>query len=86
MSSPADEVLCGSSIELRNFGGWKPGALWKDARFDTTHRDDMDRVGDRGRDEAGGMGTRVPEPFFSAEMRFFPRDEVDETRSWFGAD
>lgn len=73
-------------IELEDFQGWKPEALWKDVKFDATHQDDMKRVAVVGEKKLEEWGTKVSKPFFKADMRFFSPDEADEARDWLRAD
>lgn len=69
-------------MELRDFAGWEPEALWEDIKFDATHQDEMDRVAVVGDSSWEEWGTRLSDPFFKADLRFFTYDEADEARSW----
>ena len=69
-------------IQLEDFRGWKPDALWQDVKFDVTHQDDMERVAVVGEKKLEDWGIKLSKPFFKADMRFFPREEADEAREW----
>ena len=69
-------------IELRDFHGWTPAALWKDLRFDAQHQDDMARIAVVGESRWQEFGTIISQPFLKAEMRFFPVEEATDARRW----
>lgn len=69
-------------IELRDFSGWTPPALWKDIRFDARHQHDMERIAVVGEKRLEDWGTKLSKPFLEADMRFFPREEAEEARRW----
>lgn len=69
-------------VELVDFQGWEPRALWDELRFDAAHRDAFGRmavVGDKAWQE---WGTKLSKPFFAAEMRFFEPSRIDAARDW----
>lgn len=72
-------------IELSDFKGWTPPALWKDIRFDARHQDDMERIAVVGEERLEEWGTKLSKPFIKADMRFFSSDEADEARHWLTA-
>lgn len=72
-------------IELRDFTGWTPSGLWKEVRFDATHQDDLDRVAVVGENGWEEWGTKLSKPFFKADVKFFPRERMDEARAWLRA-
>lgn len=72
-------------IELRDFSGWTPAALWKDIRFDARHQDDMERIAVVGEKRLEDWATKLSKPFLKADMRFFPREEAQEARRWLTA-
>lgn len=69
-------------IELHDFTGWTPPALWKDIRFDAQHQDDMERIAVVGERRWEDWATRLSKPFLKADVRFFPREEAEEARRW----
>lgn len=73
-------------IELNDFSGWTPAALWRDIKFDARHQDEMERIAVVGEKRAEEWGTKVSKPFLKAEMRFFAREDAAEARRWLLAD
>lgn len=73
-------------IELRDFKGWTPAALWKDIRFDAGHQDDMKRIAVVGENGVEKWVTKLSKPFLKAGMRFFSLAEAEEARRWLTAD
>lgn len=70
-------------IELEpDFTGWDLGGLWRELKFDARHKDSFGRiaiVGDKNWEE---WGTKASDPLFTAEMRFFERDEIAAATRW----
>ncbi len=68
---------------LTEFEGWSAGALWEEIKFDLKHLKDLKKiamVGDRRwEEEALALLCR---PFTSAEVKFFPVEEVNIARQW----
>ena len=69
-------------IELHDFHGWSPAALWKDLRFDARHQDDMERIAVVGEKRWEEWAIGLSQPFMKADMRFFRMDEAEEARRW----
>lgn len=72
----------GFYIELRDFEGWEPAALWEDLKFDARHQDEMDRVAVVGEKQWQEWGTRLSDPFFKAEVAYFAPEKAEEARRW----
>lgn len=73
-------------VEMHDFHGWDPGALWADIKFDVKHFADFGRiamVGDKKWEK--GMATFC-KPFTTAKVRYFPIEQLTEARSWVSAD
>jgi len=69
-------------VHLENFDGWSAGALWEDVKFDAKHFRDIERlaiIGDQ--DWEKGM-TTFCKPFTTAEVKFFPPEEIEQARAW----
>lgn len=69
-------------VELDGFEGWDAVGLWQERKFDVTHNDDMGRVavvGDKAWEE---WGTKISQPFFSADMKYFDRTQKAAARDW----
>ena len=73
-------------LEMVDFHGWEPGALWEDLKFDFRHFAHLDRlamVGDRRWERAMSI---VCKPFTTAKIRYFDRKDIDEARAWLESD
>lgn len=69
-------------FEMRDFHGWRAGALWEDLKFDMKHFADIDRlamVGERKWEK--GMAVFC-NPFTTAKIRYFDRAEIDQAVQW----
>jgi hypothetical protein len=69
-------------LEMVDFHGWEPGALWEDIKFDLRHFTHLDRlamVGDRRWEKAMSIFCK---PFTTAKIRYFDRKEIDQARTW----
>ena len=65
-----------------DFSGWDLGGLWRELKFDVRHKDSFGRiaiVGDRRWEE---WGTRLFDPLFRAEMKFFGWADLDSAERW----
>lgn len=69
-------------IELEDFKGWDSGGLWEDIKFDFAHRESMERVAIIGDKAWQDWGTWLAKPFFKAEIRFFPREDLAKAEAW----
>ena len=69
-------------VELRDFKGFSPGAMWEDAKFGAKHFNDIDRlavVGDKAWERAM---TAFAKPFTTAKVRYFDESQRQEARRW----
>ena len=69
-------------VLMSDFSGWDLGGLWRDLKFDVKHKDSFGRiaiVGDRKWEE---WGTKLFDPLFRAEMKFFATAERGAAQSW----
>ena len=72
-------------VEMVDFHGWKPGALWEDVKFDLRHFAHLERVamvGDRKWEKAMSIFCK---PFTTAKVRYFDHAEIGEARRWLEA-
>lgn len=69
-------------IVLRDFRGWDLEGAWRDLKFDIEHQDEMDRIAIVGEKTWEKWGTKLSEPFFKADVRFFTPDHAAEARAW----
>jgi hypothetical protein len=73
-------------LEMVDFHGWQPGALWEDLKFDVAHFSHLERlamVGDRSWEKALSV---VCKPFTTAEVRYFDRRNMAKARAWLEED
>jgi len=67
---------------MRDFHGWKAGALWEDLKFDWKHYSDIEKLAVIG-DKAWEKGITVfCRPFTKAKIRFFKHDHIEQARQW----
>ena len=67
---------------LPDFAGWDLAGLWRDLKFDIRHKDQFGRIAIVGNRKWEEWGTKLFDPLFRAEMRFFPPDRLDEGEVW----
>lgn len=67
---------------LPDFAGWDLAGLWRDLKFDIRHNDLFGRIAIVGNRKWEEWGTKLFDPLFRAEMRFFPADRRDEGEAW----
>jgi len=67
---------------MKDFHGWKAGALWKDIKFDLQHFSDIEKIaflGDKKWEK--GMSTFC-RPFTTAQIRYFDASQANEADDW----
>ena len=70
-------------IELApDFSGWDLGGLWRELKFDVRHKDSFGRIGIVGNRKWEEWGTKVFDPLFHAEMKFFEPSERQAAEDW----
>ena len=70
-------------IELApDFSGWDMGGLWRDLKFDAKHKDSFGRIAMVADSSWEEWGTKLFDPLFRAEMRFFTPVERVAAESW----
>ena len=70
-------------IELApDFSGWDLGGIWRDLKFDAKHKDSFGRIAIVGDDKWEEWGTKLSNPLFRAEMRFFAPSKRDVAENW----
>ena len=60
----------------------EPSALWENLRFAFRHMKHVERVAGVADQAWMGKLTKLANPFFSAEMRFFPAEQIEAARAW----
>src|SRR5579862_3949167 len=58
-------------VEMHDFHGWDPAALWEDVKFDVKHFDDLERIGMIGEAKWEEWMATFCKPFTSAEIGYF---------------
>lgn len=69
-------------VQLRQFEGWSPGAVWEDVKLGYRHFSDFERlavVGDKYWEE---WMVRLARPFTLAETRYFEPPDIDQALEW----
>lgn len=70
-------------IELApDFSGWDIGGVWRDLNFDLRHKNSFGRIAVVGDSRWEEWGTRLSDPLFRAEMKFFGRADLDSAERW----
>lgn len=70
-------------IELApDFSGWDLGGFWRDLKFDVRHKDSFGRIAIVGDSKWEKWGTKIFEPLFRAEMKFFRPSQRSHAESW----
>ena len=71
-------------VRLDDFRGWTPRALLEELRYDVRHRDDFEKVAVVGEKKVEELATKISEPFFSGDVRFF--ETLGAARAWMAED
>ena len=64
------------------FHGWEAAALWDDAHFGLTHRNDFDKMGVVGGPRWVAWGLKLAAMAISGEIRNFSQSEREEAMNW----
>ena len=65
-----------------DFHGWEAAALWDDARFGITHRNDFEKIGLIGGASWVEWGVKLAAMVVGGEIRSFSPDEREEAMNW----
>jgi len=69
-------------FEMRDFHGWRAGALWEDVKFDVKHFSDIEClafVGDKKWEKGMSIFCK---PFTKARIRYFDLSEIYKAYDW----
>lgn len=70
-------------IELSaDFSGWDLTGLWRDLKFDIRHKDQFGRIAIIGDEKWEKWSTKLFDPFFRAEMKFFEQGQQKAAENW----
>ena len=64
------------------FHGWDLHAAWDDMAFGIKHNQDLERIAMVGDKVWEKWMAKLSKPFCSAEVEFFPADEIDAAWDW----
>ncbi len=67
------------------FHGWEAAALWDDALFGITHRNDFEKMGVIGGPKWVEWGLRIAALAISGEIKSFSSNEREEALRWISA-
>jgi len=73
-------------VELVDFHGWTPGALWEDTKFDAKHFNDIERlafVGDARWEKGMAVFCKA---FTTAKIQYFDISQEEEAKRWIRED
>ena len=73
-------------IELEDFQGWEPKALWDDFELGREYDEHFDRIAivteDRSQEWLAKIATVFSKPFFDTQVQTFSRDEFQQAWDW----
>ena len=69
-------------VEMRDFHGWTPGALWQDIKFDAKHFNDIERIAMVGETKWQHGMSVFCKPFTGAKLRYYDHGAIEEARAW----
>ena len=69
-------------LELEDFHGWEPKAIWDDFKLGQSHPYDFERIAIIGDQNWERWITLLAKPFTQAQVRYFNRDEHDKAWDW----
>jgi len=67
---------------MRDFHGWRLGALWQDIKFDLRHFKQIVRIALVGETKWQEWMSAICVPFTTGEIRFFHHDQLEAARGW----
>lgn len=68
-----------------DFHGWEAAALWDDARFGATHRNDFEKMGILGGPKWVDWGVKLAALIVSGEVRSFSLSDREAALNWIKA-
>jgi hypothetical protein len=69
-------------VIMRDFHGWRMGALWQDIKFDLQHFKQFEKIAFVGEKKWQEWMSNICLPFTTGEIRYFRRDRLTEARAW----
>jgi hypothetical protein len=72
-------------LDMGDFHGWEAAALWDDARFGLTHRNDFEKMGVIGGPRWVEWGVKLAGMVVGGEIRSFSPGESEDALNWIKA-
>lgn len=72
-------------VEMHDFEGWTPGALWEDIKFDAHHFDDIELLAMVGEKRWHHGLSVFSRPFTAATIRYFEHLDLANAHEWIEA-
>tara|TARA_B100000949_G_C14104929_1_gene375791 strand:+ start:405 stop:755 length:351 start_codon:yes stop_codon:yes gene_type:complete len=69
-------------FEMTNFKGWTLSALWRDAKFDIKHKDNLSKIAMVGEKKWEEAMTTLMKPFTDTEIKFFDLGDREHAKQW----
>lgn len=69
-------------LQMKDFHGWNPGALWEDIKFDAKHFADIERIAMVGEKKWQKAMSQFCRPFTTAHIRYFDQMQIEEAEAW----
>jgi len=66
----------------QEFAGWEMGAMWDDAKFFLSHKDDLEKLAVVGGPKWVEVTTKLFAPFMGGELKIFPEDQLPAAWEW----
>jgi hypothetical protein len=64
------------------FTGWELGAMWEDAKFGVSHKDDFEKIAVVGGPKWVSWGTKLFSHFMEGQVKIFPLEELQAAWDW----
>lgn len=72
-------------VELRDFEGWTPKALWEDTKFFTTRANAIEKIAIAGDKKWESSLAVLAKLFTSARIKFFDLERIEAAKDWIRA-
>lgn len=72
-------------LDMTQFHGWEPGAMWEEIKFDLQHMAEMDRLAVIGEKKWQHAISTFAKPFTPATTRYFDGAGAAQARAWIAA-
>ena len=69
-------------LDVTQFEGATPGALWEDLKFDAQHLNDFEKVAVVGDESWEDAATELASPLTDAKVKTFGPEEEGQARTW----